>query len=141
MNKYENQECIELVEKEIEANQDFINLNTQEVESYLLKIDRLSTFEKFYVNGNLAGFVSFYCNNKDSKKAFVTLVLVDKNYRGMNIAYKMLSKVINIVKDNGFIECSLEVKVENRKAIYLYHKLGFNEIYRNGDTIIMSILI
>ena len=37
----------------------------------------------------------------------------------MNIAYKIISNAIDIVKKNGFYECSLEVKVENKNAIYI----------------------
>lgn len=138
---YKNIDCITMIHKELNTNRDFLPQDGLQLENYLSKIDSQSTFERYYVNDVLAGFVSFYCNNKDKKQAFITLVLVDKNYRGMNIAYKMVSNVIDIVKRNGFAECSLEVKVENKNAIYLYNKLGFQENYINNDTISMSISV
>lgn len=141
MNDYKNPECIELVRKQLHVNRDFISLSDSEIEGYFSKIDSLSIFEKYYIENNLAGFVSFYCNNKESKEAFITMVLVDKSYRGEGIAQKLIIEVINIIKEKGFLKCVLEVKADNLNAIKLYSKIGFSENCRKGDIISMSIMV
>ena len=141
MNVYKNPECIELVRKQLHVNRDFLTLSDFEIEGYLSKIDSLSIFEKHYIENNLAGFVSFYCNNEESKEAFITMVLVDKSYRGKGIAQKLIIEVIDIIKEQGFLKCNLEVKADNVNAIKLYSKIGFSESYRKGDIISMSILV
>lgn len=141
MNVYKNPECIELVRKQLHVNRDFLSLSDFEIEGYLSKIDSLSIFEKYYIENKLAGFVSFYCNNEESKEAFITMVLVDKSYRGKGIAQKLIIEVIDIIKEQGFLKCNLEVKADNVNAIKLYSKIGFSESYRKGDIISMSILV
>ena len=122
---YKNKACISLILKELEINRGFLPLSKSEIESYISKIDS----------------ISFYCNNEENKEAFITLVLVDHNYRGMNIAKKLMTRVIEKVKEKGFLKCGLEVKVDNSNAIKLYSKIGFSENYRKGDIISMSILV
>lgn len=141
MNVYKNPECIELVRKQLHVNRDFLSLSDFEIEGYLSKIDSLSIFEKYYIENKLAGFVSFYCNNKESKEAFITMVLVDESYRGKGIAQKLIIEVIDIIKEQGFLKCNLEVKADNVNATKLYSKIGFSESYRKGDIISMSILV
>ena len=141
MNVYKNPECIKLVRRQLHINRDFLPLSDSEIESYLSKIDSLSIFNKYYIENNLAGFVSFYCNNEESKEAFITLVLVDESYRGMSIAQKLIIEVIDIIKEQGFLKCNLEVKADNVNATKLYSKIGFSESYRKGDIISMSILV
>lgn len=141
MNVYKNPECIELVRKQLHVNRNFLTLSDFEIEGYLSKIDSLSIFEKYNIENNLAGFVSFYCNNEESKEAFITMVLVDKSYRGKGIAQKLIIEVIDIIKEQGFLKCNLEVKADNVNAIKLYSKIGFSESYRKGDIISMSILV
>lgn len=141
MNVYKNPECIELVRKQLHVNRDFLSLSDFEIEGYLSKIDSLSIFEKYYIENKLAGFVSFYCNNEESKEAFITMVLVDESYRGKGIAQKLIIEVIDIIKEQGFLKCNLEVKADNVNATKLYSKIGFSESYRKGDIISMSILV
>lgn len=138
---YKNKACISLILKELEINREFLPFSESEIESYLSKIDSISTFEKYYIENNLAGFISYYCNNEETKEAFITLVLVDRNYRGMNIAKKLMAKVIEKVKEKGFLQCGLQVRADNVNAINLYSKIGFSEKYRKGHIISMSILV
>lgn len=141
MNVYKNLECIELVRKQLYVNRDFLSLSDFEIEGYLSKIDSLSIFKKYYIENNLAGFISFYCDNEESKEAFITMILVDKSYRGKGIAQNLITEVIDIIKEKGFLKCGLEVKADNVNAIKLYSKIGFSESYRKGDIISMSILV
>lgn len=138
---YKNQDSIKLILEELSFNSEFLPFTDEELKNYFIKIDGLSTFEKYYINGNLAGFISFYCNDRDTKEAYITLVLVDQKFRGMKIAKMMLIKVLAYVKDNKFSKCSLEVNRNNLAAINLYKSIGFNEVNINNDNIYMTVLV
>lgn len=141
MNNYNNKDCISLVIQELETNPSFLPVVYEEIEDYLLKIDQYSIFQKYYIDNQLAGFVSFYCNNETTREAFITLVLVNNNFRGKKIARKLLSDTIDNIKKNNFSKCSLEVNVKNRNAIHLYEKIGFYEVSKKDDSIFMSIMV
>ena len=49
------------------------------------------------------------------------------------IATRLMDKLINIAKDNNCLNITLEVRVDNYKAIKLYEKYLFNKVaYRKG---------
>ena len=141
MSRFNNQDCIDLINQELDHNWGFLSLSANEVDKYLLKIDTYSIFERYYVEKKLSGFISFYCNNDETKEAFITLVLVNKKYRGMKIAQKLLTRVISRVKAKGFTKCSLEVKIANENAIHIYKTVGFYESHRDDKSIFMSKLV
>lgn len=55
----------------------------------------------------------------------ITNVAVTKDYRGQGIAKKMLDFMFEEARKDGVTEYTLEVRVGNKNAIYLYEKLGF----------------
>lgn len=60
-------------------------------------------------------------------------VAVAKNHRNKGIAFSMLTQLINIGKEQGLGEYTLEVRRGNHSAIGVYHKLGFcDEGYRKN---------
>lgn len=54
-------------------------------------------------------------------------VAVAKKFRNQGIGYKMLTHLINIGREQGLLEFTLEVRRSNLSAINVYHKLGFSE--------------
>lgn len=58
-------------------------------------------------------------------EAHITNVAVANEFRGMGIAYQMLSVLIELAKDKGVQAFTLEVRVSNERAIHLYEGLGF----------------
>lgn len=57
----------------------------------------------------------------------ITNVAVKESEQGKGIGYALLSELIEIGKDEGLLEFTLEVRVSNEKGIGLYKKLGFVE--------------
>lgn len=141
MNNYNNKDCISLVIQELETNPSFLPMPYKKIKDYLIKIDQHSIFQKQYVDNQLAGFVSFYCNNEKTKEAFITLVLINNNFRGKKIAQKLLKDTISNIREKKFSRCSLEVNIENKNALHLYEKIGFYEVYKKDDSIFMSITV
>ncbi len=137
---YRNQDCIELIVKELEINPTFLVFSHEERLRYFLKIDQYSEFIKYYYQDSLAGFISCYCNNYESRQAFVTLVLVSKQYRGLGAGKKLFLELFQYLKNSGFLKCTLEVRSDNINALNLYRSLGFNYSHINGDNIVMNIV-
>lgn len=54
-------------------------------------------------------------------------VAVKKTLRGRGIGFSMLSDLIEQGKKQGLEAFTLEVRVSNKSAIALYHKLGFKD--------------
>lgn len=84
---------------------------------------------------NIIGSVIFYCNDNKKYKGFITYVYVDKNYRGMGIAKKLLKKAEIIMGNNGMMSSALNTHKDNNKAIMLYKSLGYDEIKNNFSEI------
>lgn len=57
----------------------------------------------------------------------ITNVAVREEDQGKGIGYEMLQELIEIGKNEGLSQYTLEVRVSNKKAIRLYEKLGFEE--------------
>ena len=55
----------------------------------------------------------------------ITNVVISKDYRGHGYAYEMMSRLLEVGKELGVTDFTLEVRVSNTPAIELYKKLGF----------------
>ena len=56
-----------------------------------------------------------------------------QEYCGTGIGSLMLNTVFNVAKENGYEQAELEVIADNKNAIELYKKLGFEEYGRFPD--------
>ncbi len=74
----------------------------------------------------LVGFIINAIDNRNGKKiAFNTGTGVLPEYRGKRIVKSIYDFAIPDLKNNGITKCSLEVIVENSKAIKSYQSIGF----------------
>ena len=136
--QYKNQDCINLILEELEIDANFLPFEEEGLTKYFEKIDNHAAFKKLFSEGQLAGFISFYCNDKNREKSFITMVVVDKNFRGRGIAKELLIEVLACLKSQSFQECSLAVRKYNAKAIGLYKAFGFVETHNDSDSIFMT---
>lgn len=58
-------------------------------------------------------------------EALISCVCVFKEYRGKNIANRLLGKVVELLRDEGGTEVALGVRTDNKNAIRAYEKAGF----------------
>jgi len=103
-------------------------IGSVDIDEYLSKIKNNADIVTFYSKGKCVGFIAFYCNDEKTKQAFITLVLIEKNHRGMGLSSILMDGVVKIIKKRGFKSCKLEVKKNNMPAIKLYSKHGFKVI-------------
>lgn len=94
-----------------------------DIESYYDKLKTLSD-TLFCLDGDdVVGISATYCNNYITRKAYTTLVGVDKRYRGMHIATEMMNRTILLARNKGMM--SIGIHTNNIIAKDLYLKVGF----------------
>jgi ribosomal protein S18 acetylase RimI-like enzyme len=112
-------------------------LNISDVDSYTNKIINNADF----VIEEDKGFIAYYANDFTSKKAYITMVIIDKKYRGKQIGKKLLLKVLNDLRGKGFLSVQLEVDKYNRIAYNLYSSFGFFKIDESDKKIKMETIL
>lgn len=76
----------------------------------------------------IIGFIQLLRNPDDAPLYpgfWIFSLSVKPFYRGMNIGTMLSKEIINIALNKGAKEIFLRVRMNNKKAIALYHKLGF----------------
>lgn len=109
-----------------ETEKDFIPplLNRIEVNSYYEKLIKNAEFIVCRDNERIIGLICFYCNNKDTREAFITYIAVRKEYRGNNIASNLLNKATDFSREQGMNRITIETN--NTIAYKCYIKNGFS---------------
>lgn len=73
-----------------------------------------------------AAFAAFYCNDRQTKQAYLSMLAVDPACRRQGCGMKMLKAVADYCRSEGMRTLELEVARTNRAAISLYRKMGFS---------------
>ena len=97
----------------------------EDIDLYIDKMTRFATRIECWDGDILTGLNAFYCNNFETKEAFITNVSVLPDYGGRGIATELISKSADYCNKKGFKKISLEVFSVNNKAIGFYKHLGF----------------
>lgn len=79
------------------------------------------------VKKEYAGYIAFYANDKESKRAFITMIGVSLRFQGKGIGTELLKQACAISKAKGMKWIALEVRNKNKKAISIYTKCGFQD--------------
>lgn len=74
---------------------------------------------------NIVGYILF---NQILDEAEIYKIVVSKNFRNKQIAFKIMEFLLNELKKNNVKKIFLEVRKSNIPAINLYEKCGFIEI-------------
>lgn len=100
--------------------------NKINLEEYIIKIkNKGNSIICLSDSGKIVGLLFYYDNNKTEKKAFVSLVSVDQNFRNKGIASSMLSEMFKNLKKSNVEICDIPTHFTNKQAISLYKKFGF----------------
>ena len=62
-----------------------------------------------------------------ARKGYVSNLYVQKNYRNKGIGKKLLAMSLKWLKENKVKYISLEIHLENKKALNFYRNLGFRD--------------
>jgi ribosomal protein S18 acetylase RimI-like enzyme len=99
-----------------------------EMDAYLAKLSDRAEILSDSVAGRCRGFVAYYCNDLATRRAYITLVLVDPRDRRVGLAVSLIACVLSIAKQRGFTSCRLEVSRSNQAAHEMYLSQGFRVI-------------
>lgn len=132
-------DLINLIEQNNSKTEGLVKLI--DIESYVDKLLQYATIICAYESGTLSGFIGYYSNDKATLSGYISVLVVDKQYRNRKIAEKLMKYTISDLKDKGFERCRLEVLKENKRALSLYEKIGFKIIAENKDKWLMNSIL
>ncbi len=118
---------------EEQSRQDGRFIHRADLDAYLTKLGEKAEIVSDSIGGRCRGFVAFYCNDMATKKAFITLVLVDPRDRGLGLGQALVGFVLNVARLRGFVACQLEVSKENQVACKMYLAQGFRLVEDRGE--------
>jgi ribosomal protein S18 acetylase RimI-like enzyme len=109
----------------------------QPVSPYVEKILNFAILVSYHIQGQLAGFIAYYCNDIDNKIAFLTMLCVKPEFSGKGIGHQLLNFSMEDIKNKGFNSLHLEVKIDNHPAMNLYKRAGFEVTNSTGKLVLM----
>ena len=127
-----------ILEEQVRQDGRFINID---LDSYLIKLDANAEIVADFIDGRCRGFAAYYCNDETAKRAFITLVLVDPQDRGLGLGQALTAFVLNISKSRGFNVCRLEVNKSNQVAYKIYQAQGFYLVEDRGETYLLEVAL
>ncbi len=135
-----------------------LRLNPSEVRDLLEKMDfqfspnlsrsidfstyskKLSDFASFVIYNTCEALIAYYCNEAE-QTAYIPLVWVDEPVRSQGIAMQMFETLHDSLKEKNIKSLGLEVIKDNRNALKLYLRLGYNIEEDRGNKYLMKKLI
>ena len=94
-----------------------------------LKSDLRNLLSYYYVveeDGNIVGYYNYLLI---AGEVNFNRICVLPEYRGQGVASEMMKHFCAQFKDKKVDKAILEVEIDNKAAIFLYEKFGFQEIY------------
>jgi ribosomal protein S18 acetylase RimI-like enzyme len=96
-----------------------------DVGEYAAKIvARAERFEA-WAGGILVGLVAAYCNDTETRTAYITSVSVMPAHRNQGLASRLVGECLDFVRRLHFRHVALEVDRQNLPAVALYTAKGF----------------
>jgi ribosomal protein S18 acetylase RimI-like enzyme len=110
------------------------------IEDYARQIACNAMRFEAWSGGTLVGLVAVYCNDRETRIAYITSVSVLRAWTGNGIAERLTNRCIEYVVAAGFHRIRLEVASDNIPAIRLYEKCGFVAEQANRPFVTMGLL-
>jgi ribosomal protein S18 acetylase RimI-like enzyme len=118
-------EAVKSLIREEQARRNGSFIENVDLEQYLEKLEAKAEIVADCIAERCRGFAAFYCNDLNTKTAFVTLVLVHPLDRQSGIGTALMAYVLSTAKRRGFKRCQLEVSKRNKTAYNMYRSQGF----------------
>ena len=112
-----------------------------DLDAYLARLADNAEIVSDSLPGRCRGFVAFYCNDMVTKRAYITLVLVDPQDRGLGIGRALVAFVLDVARRRGFTSCRLEVGKDNQVAYNMYRSQGFRTIEDRSDKYLCEVAL
>lgn len=114
--------------------------NRVNILDYANKITAKAELFEVWDQNILVGLLAVYCDDPNLNTAFITNVSILPEYQQMGLASNLLRLCISEIRTKGFQKLRLEASASLPHVAHLYHKHGFEEVKRSGETIIMEMV-
>ncbi len=88
-------------------------------------LNKLATYGELFValdETKPKALLGFYANNLETRKAFLSCIVIAPEFRGRGLAQQSFSEMCSFAKAKGMTLLQLEVVKENLRAIAFYEK-------------------
>jgi ribosomal protein S18 acetylase RimI-like enzyme len=109
------------------------------IRDYAVKVVDKAAVLSIHDQGKLAAFIAIYCNNLQTRIAFMTMLAVAKVQRKRGLAINLVQTSIRYLKGINFVKYKLDVYKTNQEAIALYQKMGFRGAGENEQSLFMEL--
>jgi GNAT superfamily N-acetyltransferase len=133
---FESIKSLILEEQERQGGRFIENIN---IDMYMEKISSKAEIISHTIGGRCKGFIAFYCNDINTKKAYITVLIVDPRDKGLGRA--LMKYVLSVAKLRGFIACQAEIKKKNLTSYNMCIKLGFRPVEDRGEKDLLEVLL
>lgn len=96
-----------------------------DLEKYANKLYKYGKIWCHYDQGVPVSIIAGYFNDEQEHIAYLSILAVDKNYRGKHLASSLLSEFEEYALGTGMKKVKLEVRKNNQVAQILYQKFGY----------------
>lgn len=127
-----------ILDEQFRQNGQFVKVD---LNAYLDKLEAKAEIVADFIDGRCRGFVAYYCNDIQTKLAFITLVLVGPQDRGLGLGQALTLFVLNIARSRGFKVCRLEVNKANQIAYNMYLAQGFYLVEDRGGMYLLEVAL
>ncbi|MCO5947238.1 GNAT family N-acetyltransferase [Mucilaginibacter flavidus] len=111
------------------------------IATYAAKIAANAVTFEAWDDRSLIGLIAAYFNDDAHICGYITSVSVYRDYKGKGLASTLLRQCITYGKKNDFKEIFLEVNKLNFAAIQLYKKYNFEQKNKQGDYVVMHLVL
>ena len=91
------------------------------------KIDRKAIMLGLYTAEEPAGYAAFYANDREGRKAFLTLFCIRPERQRKHLGSLLMEKCLLVAGEQGMHSMGLEVLVEDDGPIAFYRRMGFEK--------------
>lgn len=113
-------------------------IKDEQLSNLAIKFAKNAVFISILDNEKVVGYAAFYCNNLESKMAFLSMIIIDRDYQGKGCGHMLMDKVCQIAHENGMHSIRLNVANRNINAIRFYEKIKFSIISKSETIMIME---
>lgn len=126
----------QIIEILTSCGNDFYNQsynNEKAIDTLSEKFSKFGVVLALYLDNDLAGFISFYANDFDTKKAFLSMIIIRRGFQRKGVGTALLNEMEKYCIENGFNEIISEVDDKNIKSKSFFSKNGYNVTEKKGQ--------
>ena len=99
--------------------------NSERIDILAEKYADYGTVIVLVINDSIVGLCAFYNNDRTSKTAFLSMLVVEKSSQGCGYGRCLLNRMEEICKASGTERIRLSISKDNSKAAVFYSRYGY----------------